>query len=267
MYKLLLATDREDIVAQFGKMDWAGLGFHGPYVASSSSEAIHLLQTKGLDAIGFYFTDNEAKMLSSYLHTERPSLPVFSVSEDPEKQRVIILELRAVLNRLHADISDVPYDDDAMRTMMRDELFHSLLCGEITDFSVVERQLKLIRSHVSATRPCMVYEMDMPQGEIYMSEHVNAADRLERALRNNFFGRYVDHIFYAVAVLTPRHIRVAGIPEAGLEQDLNDYEKRANAHVADSIDMIKEYLNLDINIAECGMIRSLRAFCEDDHDS
>ncbi len=267
MYKLLLATDRDDIASQFKKIDWPSLGFHEPLYAADPEEAIRLLQTKGLDAVGFYFLDREAKLLSSYLHTERPSLPVYSVSEDLQQQQVIILELRSVLNRLHSDMADTPYDDDAMRLMMRDELVHSLLCGEIVDFSVVERQLKLIRSHVSSTRPCMVYELDMPQGEIYMSEHLHAADRLERALRNNFFGRYVDHIFYAIAVLTPRHIRLAAVPEAGLEQDLADYERRANEHVAQSIEMIKEYLNLDINVEESGMIRSLRSFCEDEPET
>ncbi len=267
MYKLLLATDREDIVERFREIKWPALGFHEPLYAANATEAIRLLQTKGLDAVGFYFLDSEAKLLSAYLHTERPSLPVYSVTDDPAQQQVFILELRSVLNRLHADISDVPYDDDAMRLLMRDELVHSLLCGEIVDFSVVERQLKLIRSHVSSTRPCMVYEMDMPQGEIYMSEHAHAAERLERALRNNFFGRYIDHIFYAVAVLTPRHIRLAAVPEAGLEQDLDDYERRANEHVAKSIEMIKEYLNLDINVVDSGMIRSLRSFCEDEQDS
>ena len=266
MYKLLLATDRDDIATQFKSIKWASLGFHEPLYAKDSSQAISILQTKGLDAVGFYFLDREAKLLSSYLHTERPSLPVFSVTDDAEAQVVYLIELRSVLNRLHADMSDIPYDDDAMRLLMRDELVHSLLCGEIVDYSVVERQLKLIRSHVSSTRPCMVYEMDMPQGEIYVSQHINAVDRLERALRNNFFGGYVDHIYYAVAVLTPRHIRVAAIPEAGLEQDLSDYEKRATEHVNRSIEMIKEYLNLDINIAECGMIRSLRSFCEDEQD-
>ncbi len=264
MYKLLLATDRQDIIEQFRTIEWTKLGYHKPLFAASSAEAIECIRTKALDAVGFYFEEKNATPLTRFLHNERPSLPVYSVTDDPEKQITILVEMRAVLNRIHADVSDIPYDDDMMRTMMRDELVHSLLCGEIEDYSVVERQLKLVRSHVSTTRPCMVYEMDMPQGEVYMTQHVSAADRLERALRNNFFGRYVDHIYYAVAVLSPRHIRVAAIPEAGLEQDLTDYENRANAHVEQSIEMIKEYLNLDISVAQSGMIRSLRSFCEDE---
>ncbi len=264
MYKLLLATDRQDIVRQFEAIDWNRLGYHKPLYASSSREAIDCIRSKALDAVGLHFEEKAAVPLTRFLHNERPSLPVYSVTGDPDKQITVLIEMRSVLNRIHADISDIPYDDDMMRTLMRDELVHSLLCGEIEDYSVVERQLKLIRSHVSSTRPCMVYEMDMPQGEVYMTQHVSAADRLERALRNNFFGGYVDHIYYAVAVLSPRHIRVAAVPEAGLEQDLDDYANRANAHVQHSIDMIKEYLNLDISIVQGGMIHSLRSFCEDE---
>ena len=108
----------------------------------------------------------------------------------------------------------------------------------------------------------MVYEMDMPQGDVYISEHQNAMDRLERALRNNFFGRYVDRIYYDVAVLTPRHIRVAAIPQGGIDQDTDDFRQRADEHVEDCLHTIKEYLNLDINIVQGGLIPSLRAFTE-----
>ncbi len=263
MYKLLLATNSPAIRSLFESIVWKGTGFSQPLYASNAQEAVDLLNSKAIDAIGFYLEGQEVAILSNYLHFERPSLPVFSVCSDRERQILYLKETVAVLNQIHTDMAETPYNDDMMRTMMRDELMHRLLCGEVEDFSVVERQLKLIRSHLSATRPCMVYEMDMPQGEVYMTEHHNAMERLERALRNNFFGRYVDRIYYDVAVLTPRHIRVAAIPQGGIDQDLADFERRANEHVEDSLRMIKEYLNLDINIAQKGMIPSLRAFTDD----
>lgn len=260
MYKLILATNRVNIREMFKNINWLSLGFCEPLYAADSDEAIALLNSKAVDAIGFYLEGNDVTVLSHFLHYERPSLPVYSVSHDAQKQLTILRELSGVLNRIHADTTDEPYDDDMMRTMMRDELMHSLLCGELEDFSVAERQFKLIRAHISTTRPCMVYELDMPQGDVYMSQHANAADRLERALRNNFFGGYVDHIYYTVAVITPRHIRAAAIPEGGLDQDFADFERRANEHMQASIDKIKEYLNLDMTVAESGPIRNLRGF-------
>ena len=264
MYKLLLATDRTDILAVSDSIDWHKLSFHTPMRASTPAEAISVLTGKAVDAAGFSLTDSSNAALRDYLHLERPSLPIFSVTDDREKQIAILVELRQVLDRIHADFADVPYDEDSMREALRDELIHRLLCGEIEDFSYVEREIKLIRGHISTTRPCMVYEMDMPQGDVYVLQHTAAIERLESALRNNFFGRYIDHIYYAVAVLTPRQIRLAAIPEAGLDQDLADFENRANTHVRESLEMIKEYLNLDINVVESGMIRNLRAFTENE---
>ncbi len=262
MYKILLATDREQIRSLFHRQTWPFLGFSEPLYAGDSAKAISLLNSKAIDAIGFYFDAPMADELTKFLHYERPSLPVFMVCEDEEKQRTVLREMASVLNKMHSDMADAPYDDEMMRNMLRDELMHRLLSGEVEDFSVAERQLKLIRSHLSMTRPCKVYELDMPQGEVYVSEHTNAMERLERALRNNFFGRYVDRIYYAVAVLTPRYIRVAALPQAGIDQEQHDFEARADSHVSESLGMIKEYLNLDIDIRGQGMIPTLRSFTE-----
>lgn len=264
MYKLLLATDQKDIQEAFGRYPWQEMGFYPPLIATSSEEAIQLLNSKAIDAVGYHFEKKNGIALSNYLHHDRPSMAIFSVAEDSQKQLTVIRELADMMKRLHSDFADEPYDDEAMRTFMRDELTHDLLSGEIEDFAFAERQFKLLRSHISFTRPCMVYELDMPQGEVYMTMHRNGLERLERALRNNFFGRYIDRTYYAVAVLTPRHIRVAAIPKGGEEQDMDDFENRANAHVEDSIERIKEYLDLDIDMVTCGMIPNLKAFSTSD---
>ena len=260
MYKLLLATDQEVIRQAFQEYPWNRMGFHAPLIVSSSEEAIDALNSHAIDAVGYYFEKKNGVKLSSYLRYERPSMSIFSVTMDSEKQLMVLKELSEMMYRLHSDFSDDPYDDETMRTLLKDELTHRLLSGKIEDFAMAERQFKVLRSHISFTRPCMVYELDMPQGDVYMSLHYNALERLERALRNNFFGRLIDKVYYAVVVLSPRHIRVAAIPRAGEDQDLKEFEQRANAHVEDSIDRIKEFLDLDINVRQCGMIENLKAF-------
>lgn len=260
MYKLLLATDQKDIRDAFESYPWREMGFHLPLIASTSEEAIDLLNSRAIDAVGYHFEKKNGEALSHFLHYDRPSMAIFAVTHDESKQLVVLRELAEMMRRLHSDYADEPYDDEAMRTFMRDELTHSLLAGHIEDFAMAERQFKLLRSHISFTRPCMVYELDMPQGEVYMTMHHNGLERLERALRNNFFGRYIDRIYFAVAVLTPRHIRVAAIPKGGESQDMEDFISRANLHMVDSIERIKEYLDLDINVDKCGMIQSLKAF-------
>ena len=161
-------------------------------------------------------------------------------------------ELVRLLNRLRADFSDDYYDEETMLTMQRDELVRNLLAGQLHDYDVLERELKLIRSRIDPARTGLLYEIDLPQGDVYLSEHRgHAQQRLESALRNNFFGRYVDGIGYAVAVLTPRHIRLVCMPmQSDIPETAEAFAQRADEHVHDSIQRIKEYLDLDMTIMQ-----------------
>lgn len=268
MYKLLLVTDRENIRAFFGQMDWARAGFRAPYLASGAQEGIDLINTKAIDAVGYLLPREDAMPLKRFLRYGRPSLPIFTVCESAGEQEKVILELRRVLDRLHADFADDYYDEEAMLTIQRDELVHQLLCGELRDWEAVKRSFKLIRSHVSLDHPSILYEIDMPQGEVYLSSHSgHAQQRLESALRNNFFGRYVDGIYYAVAVLTPRHIRVVCLPMHGKEPATIDaLGAMTDAHIRDSIQKIKEFLDLDMTVTQSAWLNSLQELLGQDQN-
>lgn len=259
MYKLLLVTDQKEILAMFQKIDWARLNCRVPLAVATAEEAIAALNSRAIDAVGYALSAVSAAPLAQYLRYGRPSLPVFEIADQLEKQQVILHELLGVLDRLHADYSDEPYDEDAMLTLQRDELTHSLLAGEYDNFQTLERELKLIRARINPRGKCVLYEIDMPQGEVYLAEHHgHPQERLESALRNNFFGRYVDGIYYAVAVLTPRHIRLVCIPmQAESEEDAASFAARADEHVAASIQMIKEYLDLDMSVLSTGWLNGL----------
>ena len=260
MYKLLLVTDQKEIAALFrGRIDWAKLNCRPPQIAETAEEAIALLNSTPVDAVG-YKMNGSAAALKQFLRYGRPSLPVFAVYDSPEKQLPALEELRRLLDRMHADISDDYYDEDAMLTMMRDEVTHGMLAGEFKDWPALKRGLKMIRSRLSLEAPGLLYEIDMPQGEIYLSEHHgHAQQRLESALRNNFFGRYVDGVYYAVGVLTPRHIRLACIPMANeIPEDAQAFSARVDEHVQSSIQKIKEYLDLDMSVVEVSWLNGLK---------
>ena len=259
MYKLLLVTDREDIQALFReKINWADFNCREPMITSSCHEAIELLNSKAIDAVGYHMPKQDAVELVKFLRYGRPSLPIFEVHSHLSKQQVVLAEMRRMLDRLHADIAD-DYDADAMLMLQRDQLIHSLLAGELSDWDALERELKLIRARFDHTKQCILYEIDMPQGEVYLSEHHHAQQRLESALRNNFFGRYVDGIYYAVAVLSPRHIRLACIPMQSEEaEEPQSFGERADEHVNESILKIKEYLDLDMSVAESAWLDSVQ---------
>lgn len=261
MYKLLLVTDREDIRSLFqNQLDWQKTSFRPPYLAASAQEGIDLLNSKAIDAVGYLLPGEDAMPLKRFLRYGRPSLPIFAVCDRAEDQMKVLRELTRVLDRLHADISDDYYDEEAMLTIQRDELVHSLLCGELRDWEAVKRSFKMIRSHVSLDHPSILYEIDMPQGDVYLSSHSGRAqERLERALRNNFFGRYVDGIYYAVAVLTPRHIRVVCLPMHGKEPETIDaLGAMTDAHIRDSIQKIKEFLDLDLTVTQSAWLDSVQ---------
>ena len=53
MYKLLLVTDRDDLLTLFrDQIPWQNLNCRAPYMASSPQEAIDLLNSKAIDAVG-----------------------------------------------------------------------------------------------------------------------------------------------------------------------------------------------------------------------
>ena len=253
MYKLLLVTEQKEIQDLFQhQIDWTAMNCRAPLLTKTAQEAIEMLNSKAIDAVGYHLPKDAAAPLVQFLRYGRPSLPVFEVANEKEKQMVILGEVIRVLNRLHADFSDDYYDEDTMLLMQRDELVSKVLAGQVHDLDVLERELKLIRTRLDWARTGLLYEIDLPQGEVYLSEHRgHAQQRLERALRNNFFGRYVDGIGYAVAVLTPRHIRLVCMPmQSDIPEAPEAFAQRADEHVQESIQKIKEYLDLDMTIMQ-----------------
>jgi hypothetical protein len=69
----------------------------------------------------------------------------------------------------------------------------------------------------------------------------------------------VEGIYYAVAVLTPRHIRVVCMPMHGQAPETREnFGKRTDEHVNDSIQKIKEYLDLDMNVSQSAWLDSVK---------
>lgn len=262
MYKLLLATDQDHVVSFFrDNVDWHRMGYHHPYIVSNAQEAVAALESKAIDAVGWLLPKEESQKLNRYLRYGRPSMPVFDVKEDGEEQTAILRELLRVMDKLHGDYYDEYYDPETVMTQVRDDFIHDLLAGQITDYHYAERVMDYLRSRVDPKKNLILYDIDMPQGEVYMSERqdpVLRQSRLEAALRNNFFGHYVDGVCYGVAVLGPRHIRVAAIPVEGSDEGIDAFRTRVAGHVDQTLDMVKSYLELDMNIAGVQVLENIR---------
>ena len=262
MFKLLLATDKPALRHLFENViQWSEQGFSYPIIALDATEAVQILKSQVVDAVGFHFTSGQESELLTYLQQDRRSIPHFSVYEDEMKQLQALQELKSVLNRINSDFSDSEYDEDTMRSILRHEFVHDLLSLRIKSKEDMTRQLKLVRSKLSYTTPCMVFEMDMPQGEVYLSSTWHhGMERLENSLRANFFNRYAENIYFAVAVLTNRFIRVVAVQRNDFHVETEQLTKTAKQHVEDTLEQIKDYLDLDIKITASGLVDSLASF-------
>ncbi|MBQ9198372.1 MAG: hypothetical protein IJ157_14220 [Clostridia bacterium] len=249
MYRLLIATNEPDVLDKLNaSVDWASLNFRQPMVVGTAEEAIQSMETQRVDCIAYMLSSDEARRLSNYLNNVRPSLPIFEIRRSVEAQMRILNDMRRVLDRLHEDSSDEVIDEKTVMSMLRDELMHNLLAGEISGEKELRGRMQMLRSHLSLTRPCVLYEFDMPQGEVYLNFQWHyGSERLEKALRNNFFGRYYEDIYYQVAALTPRQIRLIACQREDRENEPEDsLVERADQHVSQVLDQIKEYLGLDM---------------------
>ena len=260
MYRVLFATNEPAVLEPLNQItSWQSMSFHDPMLAGDADEAIRLMESKRVDAIAYMLNADEARKLSLYLNNMRPSLPIFQIQRTLDAQKEEIINLRRLLDRLHADMSDEVYDEAAVLDILRDEVTHNLLAGDVAADAQLRGTLQMLRSFVSPDKQAILFDFDLPQGEVYLSAQWHyGSERLENALRNNFFGRYYDDIYYCVAVLTPRHIRVAACQRYDTESiSENDLLQKANSHVEQVLDNIKEYLGLDMVTTECHILDKL----------
>lgn len=260
MYKLLLVTDREEVIAAFDKVtNLQALMFAPITVLDDAQAAIHYLESNAVDAVGYSMRNHDISPLHQYLVEVRPSLPVFQTHHQDGTLMDELHRVRRFLDALHADHSDTAYDEAAVLEYLRDELLHRLLAREIASREDLVSRLKLVRAPLSMDRAAFLYDFDMPQGELYLADRWHyGRERLESALRNNFFGRQHEDIVYGVAVLSPRHIRVIACQQENAPlQDDDAAAARVMAHVQAAVSDIKKYLDLDLNMEQYTVLQSL----------
>ncbi len=260
MYKLLLVTDRDEVKAAFENVSDLGEMMFAPVIVINGiDQAIDYLERNAIDAVGYSIRHGDVGLLHQYLVETRPSLPIFQTHHRDERLRTELQRVRRFLDALHADYTDDEYDEASVLEYLRDELMHQVLAREINDQEELKSRFKLVRAHLSWDKPCFLFDFDLPQGEIYLSDRWHyGRERLESALRTNFFGRYIDNVYYGVAVLTTRHIRLIAVQR----QDSPDIEAtevgyQVQQHVHDKVALIKEYLDLDLNLEQYTMLPSI----------
>lgn len=269
MYRVLIATNEDNVLDPLNAVtDWQAINFHPPVMVSSAEEAIRVIETQRVDCVAYMMDKYNVHRLNQYLSSVRPSLPVFQIKRKLEDQQAVLQDVRRILDRLHTDMSDAEYDENTIMDMLRDELTHDLICGDIQSEDVLRGRLQLLRSFVSPDKPCVQYDFDMPQGEVYLSSLWHyGSERLENALRNSFFGRFYEELYYGVAVLTPRHIRVVAAQRVDGETETGEgLLERADAHARQAVEDIKSYLGLDLVLTDARVLPSLASLTREKAD-
>ena len=114
MYKLLLVTDRQEVVAAVEKLtDLNRLSFAPITIISDIQQAISHLESNAVDAVGYSIRFSDVSPLHQYLVDVRPSLPIFQTHHHDDTLMAELLRIRRFLDTLHQDYSDDDYDEAA----------------------------------------------------------------------------------------------------------------------------------------------------------
>ena len=134
MYKLLLVSDREEILDAFDQIhNWEFNGFKKPHIRHDFEGAKQSLKIHHADGIAMAIPQEEEERLMEYLQINYPLLPIFEPGKTPEEALEYLGELNALLNRVRADFSSDTFDEQEMMIRARRHFFRKLVGdGQLT---------------------------------------------------------------------------------------------------------------------------------------
>lgn len=265
MYKLLLVTKEQAVRDAFAAVGWENLGFKVPRMAETAEEALASLKAYHADAIAIRLPAEEDAALIKTLMERWPDLPVMEAPDKRGEVEIRTLELRKLLVRLNADISNDSYTQADQMMVVRHEYFRAMMDRRIPSGKDVERMLRLVRSKMDPHRPCVVAELKMPEGSDFLRGRWHyGPERLEMALRN-IFGVEVAGLRILSCVLPGERILLLGCPMLyhDLETEEDSMTGVVSRHVQDCIDHVDEYLGIDLTIASMRVLPALTSMASD----
>lgn len=262
MYKLLLATDQPEVLQAFGEItDWDRLGFRQPRIAATAAEAVDSLTHHHADAVAIAMQAGEEAQLTAAMRCPHWHLrPIMRAASDPVTVRKDLVETELLLSRTHADYSNDPYNEENMMQLERHAFFRRLLAGEERSEDRMRRYLRLLRSAMDPDQPCVLMQLHLPDTDGYLAAHWQyGPDRLEVAMRN-IFGAELNGMRILISVLPDERIYLlAGVLLDHDAPDEDSMEEMVRAHAEDSITHVKEFLNIDVDIAQTQRLPTLTA--------
>ena len=265
MYKLLLATNQQAVRDAFAAIAWEDLGFKQPRVVGTVEDAIASLKAYHADAIAIALPAEQDEALMKTLMNAWPELPVMEAPDKRGEVEIRVLELRKLLIRLNADISNDSYTLADQMMLCRHEYFHAMMDRRIPTGRDVKRMLRLVRSKMDPERPCVVAELKMPANSDFLKGRWHyGPQRLEMALRN-IFGVEVAGLRILSCVLPGERILLLGCPMLWheLEAEESSMTGVISRHVQECIDHVDEFLGIDLTISAMHVLPALTAMAQD----
>ena len=266
MYKLLLVSDREDVLNAFGQIqNWERQGFKPPHIRHDYEGMLDSLSKHHADGIAVAVAPEEERKIGAYLQEFYPDVPLFQAGTTPEEVLRYLNELNILLNRIHADFYNERSNTRDVLQMCRHEFFRKVINGQIKNSDDLHRNMRLLRSRMDADRPCLLIEIDQsaPFDKLEGRWHYGK-ERLEVALRTSFAGDK-NGIHILPTIHSDGRILVLACPLHGVDTNMTVDTMTAmlTTYTADSITHMKEYFGLDLHITGIRVFPALTALCGD----
>ena len=260
MYRLLIVTDKPNVIGMFQNMNgWEKMGFKPPRLCAGVQEAADSLRSYHADAIVL----DEASVSDEFnihLDAHYPNIPLCQIAGNEEEQRKLIQELYRLLTRLSADDSNDAYDAAYKLQQQRERWLKNVVAGMGSSREDMQRHLRLYRCRERLDVPCVLARLEMTDEDGFLSNRWHyGGERLEQALRN-FFGYEHDHMLMHVAVVSQEEVRILCYP-ASVEEGIS--ENVAFDYVQETLEQVDHYLGLHMKVLEVRRVPGLAAFATD----
>ena len=268
MYKLLLVSDRDEVLNAFAQVqNWESLGFRPPHIRHDYEGAVDSLTKHHADGIAIAVSPSEERKIYQYLQIHYPTLSVFEGGKTPEEVIFYLQELKKLLNRLRADYDSNGVTESSRLMQCRHEFIRRVLHGEVKDAETVYRRMRLLRSKMDVDSPCILYELRQPamENDRLEGRWDYGTERLESALRFNFGDNFMGmHIFPTVDNADRIYVLVCPLHETEVEKRhaVEEVQPLLTQHLEEGIAHLRAYHGLELKLTAVHTYPGLTAFCK-----
>ena len=271
MYKLLLVSDREEVLKAFEQVqNWELHGFRQPHIRHDYEGMLDSLSKHHSDGISIALSSPEEEDKAiAYLQEFYPAVSLFEAGSTPEEVLLYLKELKSLLNRVRADVSNNYVGEAERLQYCRHEFIRKVLTGEVKDEAVLRRKMKLLRSKMEIASPCLLFELDQTaiRDNRLVGRWLYDQFSLEMLLRSSLGGNF-NGLHILPVVESDGRIFILACPLRGSQQGTSaiEHQQEVQDYLTESIEHLRQYKGIDLHINGMKTYPGLISFCSDKYD-